>query len=467
MVGQIADTTHGPVQGVTGEGVRVFKGIPFAAPPVGRLRFQPPQPPETWTRPKPATDYGPAAPQQRDPVLEEMFGHPPFPTSEESCLTVNVWTPQRGAHNLPVMVWLHGGAFLTGSGRDVVFDGSRLASRHGVVVVTVNYRLGPLGFLYLGELLGDEYASSGNVGLLDQIAALHWVRDNITGFGGDPDNITVFGQSAGAMSVLTLMAMPAAQSLFHKAIAQSGSAEHTHTRERATAVARDLLTALALPEAEARRLLDLPVATLIHAQQSVGESMRERGDALGLPFAPVVDGLTLPQAPPAAFASGAVPPIPLISGTTEEEGRLFLLGPQASHGNEIAALIGERMFHAPTARLVEAHAARTSQVWTYLFTWRSTARNGELGACHSLDLPFVFDNLRASGVDRFTGPAAPQPLADAMSSAWASFARHGHPGAAWSAFETTHRAGMIFDAISRVESDPLRDIRTPRGVREP
>ncbi|MFC7265107.1 carboxylesterase/lipase family protein [Streptomyces lutosisoli] len=492
MAIEVVDTTLGPVEGTLGERVHVFKGIPFAAPPVGPLRFKPPQPPAPWTEAKPVQEYGPAAPQPRDLVLEQMFGHAPFPTSEVSCLTLNVWTPHRGAENRPVMVWLHGGAFLTGSGRDPVFDGSRLASLHDVVVVTVNYRLGALGFLYLGELLGDEYASSGNVGLLDQIAALRWVRDNIAAFGGDPGNVTLFGQSAGAMSVLSLMAMPAAQGLFHKAIAQSGSAECTHTRERATAVARDVLAALALPEHEAHRLLELPVATLLYAQQSVVEVMRQRGDALGLPFAPVVDGPTLPRAPLEAFTSGAASPVPLIAGTTLEEGRLFLVGPESPNVDDaavtalfdtefdkpeealeafrgvqpdtspmglLAALMGERMFRAPTARLLEAHAARTSQVWTYLFSWRSSARGGQLGACHSLDLPFVFDNLHAGGADRFTGKDAPQRLADALSSAWASFAHHGHPGVPWPAFDTAHRATMVFDVTSRMVRDPWNGVR--------
>lgn len=487
----IIHTSHGPVEGTTTRHGSVFKGIPYAA---ASLRFQPPQPAEVWTHVRSATEYGPAAPQPHDPLLERMFGNAPFPTDEGSCLTLNIWTPKAADTGRPVMVWLHGGAFLTGSGRDPVFDGSRLSALNDIVVITLNYRLGALGFLHLGDLLGEEYADSGNIGLLDQIAALRWIRDNVTSFGGDPGNVTIFGQSAGAMSVLTLIAMPAAAGLFHKAIAQSSSAEYVHTPGDATTVAQEVLAALSLPDHAAQALLDIPIEMLLRAQQAVGESMRARGDGLGLPFAPVVDGVTLPEVPFDAIKEGTAV-VPLILGTTLEEGRLFLAGPDAPFVDEetvsalfgaafdnpgeamsvlrkvqpdpsplgmIAALTGERMFRAPTARLAEALSTRNKNVWTYLFAWRSTAHDGRLGSCHSLDLPFVFDNLGSPGVTRFTGDHPPQSLADTMSSAWAAFARHGHPGATWPAFDLTHRRTMIFDASSSVIEDPLPGLRSMR-----
>ncbi|MBT2469842.1 carboxylesterase/lipase family protein [Streptomyces sp. ISL-66] len=488
----IIRTAHGPVEGTTSEGVSSFKGIPFAAPPVGPLRFRPPSPPEPWAAVRPATHYGPAAVQPRDVLLEGMFGQPAFPTDEASCLTLNIWT--QGPHGpvRPVMVWLHGGAFLTGSGRDSVFDGSRLARHHDVVVVTLNYRLGALGFLYLKDLLGSQYAESGNVGLLDQVAALDWVRDNIAAFGGDPANVTLFGQSAGAMSVASLMTMPSAAGLFQKAIAQSGSAEYAHTTERATDVTRQMLAALSIPEEAAGALLDVPAVDLLNAQQGVSEAMRTRGDGLGLPFAPVVDGSVLPRVPLEAIRNGAGARIPLLLGTNLEEGRLFLIGPgaptmdedslsalfdaaypdpiaareafqvtgqDASPSGLFAALIGEQMFRAPAARLAEAHASITPDVWLYLFTWRSSARNGDLGACHSLELPFIFDNLDQPGVHKFTGLEPPAELAHTMSCAWAAFARGGSPHPDWNRFDADAHWAMTFDEDSRPVADPLRPVR--------
>ncbi|MEV8311127.1 carboxylesterase/lipase family protein [Streptomyces flavidovirens] len=484
----ITHTVYGPVKGVTGERGVAFKGIPYAAPPVGPLRFQPPSPPDPWDAVRPATAYGPAAPQPHDVLLEAMFGQPPFPTDEASCLTLNIWTPSPHGEARPVMVWLHGGAFLTGSGRDTVFDGSRLAQQHDVVVVTLNYRLGALGFLYLPELLGEGYEQSGNLGLLDQVAALAWVRDSISAFGGDPGNVTLFGQSAGAMSVVSLMAMPAAAGLFHKAIAQSGNAEYVHGADHATAVTREILTALSIAEDEADKLLDVPAARLLEAQQTVSEAMRARGEGMGLPFAPVIDGAVLPQAPIEAIENGAATDIPLILGTNLEEGRLFLLGPDAPAIDDasllnlfgavyadphkaleafratehdpsplalLAAITGEQMFRAPTARLAEAHLSHNPNVWLYLFTWRSTAGNTDLGACHSLELPFVFDNLDQPGVEMFTGPRPPLDLARAMSAAWATFARSGTPGCDWAPFEAHTHPTMIFGTDHRMADDPL------------
>ncbi|MCP3818470.1 carboxylesterase/lipase family protein [Streptomyces sp. A3M-1-3] len=490
----IIRTAYGPVEGTSTTRGTAFKGIPFAAPPIGSLRFQPPQPPQPWAEVRPATAYGPAAPQPHDLVLEEMFGQPPFPTDEASCLTLNIWTPSPNSRGTacPVMVWLHGGAFLTGSGRDPVFDGSRLAHRHDVIVITLNYRLGALGFLHLGELLGERYAQSGNLGLLDQAAALAWIRDNIEAFGGDPGNVTVFGQSAGAMSVVSLLAMPAAAGLFHKAIVQSGSAEYVHEPAHATAVTRELLAALDIAEDAAHTLHDVPVGRLLQAQQAVGEAMRARGEGLGLPFAPVIDGVTLPEAPLDAIRNGSAAGIPVILGTNLEEGRLFLIGPDAPAIDEasltalfgaaydepdkaldafralepdpsplglLAALTGEQMFRAPTARLAETQALVSPDLWLYLFTWRSKAGNGELGACHSLELPFVFDNLDQPGIRKFTGDEPPTSLAHSMSTAWATFARFGDPGADWAPFDTDSHRTMIFDTASMTADDPLGAIR--------
>ncbi|HEY3482591.1 MAG TPA: carboxylesterase/lipase family protein [Streptomyces sp.] len=487
----IVRTVHGPIEGTATAHGAVFKGIPYAAPPTGPLRFRPPRPVTPWRETRPATAYGPAVPQPRDELLEKMFGQPPFPTDEAACLTVNVWTPSTGGGPRPVMVWLHGGAFRTGSGSDPVFDAGNLTERHDVVVVTLNYRLGALGFLQLAELLGEEYAHSGNVGLLDQVAALAWVRDNIAAFGGDPANVTLFGQSAGAMSALSLMAVPAAGGLFHKAIIQSGNAEFVHPPERATALSRELLSLLGLDEATAHRLHDIDPRALVTAEQALGRAMAARGEGPGLPFLPVVDGSTLPTTPLEAIRSGRAARVPLIVGANLEEARLSLLlappgpveeaalpglfgaayrdpgtaltayravEPDPTPTGLATALATEQMFRAPTARIADAHAVWTPDVWHYLFAWRSTALGGHLGACHSLELPFVFGNLDQTSVPRFTGAEPPQPLADAMGAAWTAFARNGTPGARWPAFEPRDRPTMIFDRRTRVSGDPLRTV---------
>ena len=473
------ETTHGTVRGRAG----AFKGIPFAHAP----RFGPPLPPEQWQGIRDATEYGPAAPQNHDPVLEQMFGAAPFPVDESGCLTLNIWTPAADDTRRPVLVWIHGGAFISGSGRDAVFDGTRLAARGDVVVVTLNYRLGAFGFLQLADRPG-----SGNLGLLDQVAALEWVRANIAAFGGDPDNVTLFGQSAGAVSVAALLAAPVAMGLFGKAIVQSGNAEALTDAAQAAAVTRELLGLLGIEESSTERLLDRPMEELLRAQAELGAAMRARG-GLGLPFGPVVDGVVLTGQPLDAVRGGAAAGIPLLVGANLEEGRMFTeLAPDAPPvGPELlsaaagayfpdgakalesfrrlerdvtpsglfAAMLGEHMFRAPSVRLAQAQAERGPAVWSYLFNWRSTAMGGRLGACHSLELPFVFDNLGAPGTDRFTGPDAPQALADEISGAWVRFARHGTPGDDWPAYETGSRWTKVFDIPVRTEQDPRSELR--------
>jgi para-nitrobenzyl esterase len=515
------ETGYGTLVGRAG----AFKGIPFAR----AHRFGHPRPPEPWTGVRDATEYGPAAPQNPDPVLERMFGAPPFPIDEAECLTLNVWTPAVDDARRPVMVWIHGGAFLNGSGRDLVFDGTRLAARGDVVVVTLNYRLGVFGFLHLEGRTG-----SGSLGLLDQIAALEWIRLNIEAFGGDPGNVTLFGQSAGAMSVAALLAVPSATALFHKAIVQSGSAEGLTDIAGATAVTAEFLDLLGIDDPGDKRLLELPTKELLRAQHELSQAMRDRG-GFGLPFGPVLDGSLLSRQPLDAVRTGSAAGIPLIVGSNLEEGRMFTeLVPDAppvtaeqvtavaaalfpdgpatvaalrrlerdtSPAGLFAALLGERMFRTPGIRLAEAQsqaqararaqgqgkaeghgqahaqgqarlqvpprggtrggvgAGRPAGVWTYLFSWPSAALDGRLGCCHSLELPFVFDNLRAPGTELFTGPDAPQSLADEISDAWTRFAHHGTPGDDWPAYDTGSRRTRILGVPVRTEDDPRSELR--------
>jgi para-nitrobenzyl esterase len=308
----VVRTPYGLVAGNQENDVAVFRGIPYARPPVGELRFRAPLPPEPWDGPRDATRFGPIAMQNPSP-MDSVFGRVERPAASEDCLTLNVWTPavsseflvpgsesapfQPGARNQgpgtrrPVMVWIHGGAFVGGSGSTPWYDGTSFAARGDVVLVTLNYRLGALGFLHLADLGGDAFAGSGNIGILDQVAALRWVRDSIAAFGGDPENVTIFGESAGAMSVGTLLGLPEARGLFRRAILQSGGAGNIKPAEAATEIARQMLAALDLGPHQLESLRTVPAEALLTAQAKVTEANR---GGTGIPFEPVIDGTVLP-----------------------------------------------------------------------------------------------------------------------------------------------------------------------------
>jgi para-nitrobenzyl esterase len=485
----VAETTTGRVQGSIEGDVAVFRGIPYAAPTGGAARFRPPEPPASWTGVRDATRFAAIAPQNPSP-LEAMFGGA-RPAMGEDCLALNVWTPATEGGGRPVVVWIHGGAFVTGSGSTPWYDGSSFASRGDVVCVTINYRLGALGFLHLADLGGEAYASSGNLGLLDQVAALTWVRDNIEAFGGDPANVTVFGESAGAMSIGALLGMPAARGLFRRAIPQSGAANHVSSRDTATRVALDLLDALGLDRTQVDRLRDLPVEALLAAQLEVAAT---RG--LGrLPHQPVVDGTAVPESPLEAVTAGSAAGVDLLLGTNVDEMRLFtaldpriaaidepalltradeLFGPGAgaaaietyrgtrpgSGAAEVwTAVLSDQVFRVPAVRLAERQSAH-APVHLYLFTWATPAFGGALGSCHALEIPFVFNNLDAPGVSLFTGEptASARRLAESMHDTWTAFARGGDPNGAglppWPPFTNDQRATMVLGEHSTVEEDP-------------
>ncbi len=449
----IVETPCGQLRGVQGQ-VFSFKGIPYANP----TRFRPPGPVAPWLGVRDAIEYGPAAPHPADPTLLEMFHQPRPPMSEQGCLTLNVWTSALSGRR-PVMVWIHGGGFTTGTGRDTLFDGSHLALRQDVVVVTINYRLGPLGFLHLEDVLGAEYADSGNLGILDQVAALGWVRDSITAFGGDPDNVTIFGQSAGALSVATLLAVPSARGLFHKVISQSGNGDFVKTPDEATEMTRLLSKTLCV---EVEHLAEVTAMDLIDGIDRAGARLREQGDTLGLLFAPVIETPSLPRSGLSAIEAGEALDISILAGWTTDEACIWRIGgldvpfAQAEFIDGLAELAGQQdvvadrraagddpweigaalttQFHFvdPTKRLIAAQS-RFAPCWSYEFTWASPTHGGVLGAAHTIDLPFTFDNLDAPGVRHFTGDDAPQSLADDLSARWAAFARTGQPGSGWTA----------------------------------
>jgi para-nitrobenzyl esterase len=332
MGNPIVETRYGKVQGSEQGSISVWKGIPFAQPPTGQRRFRAPQLPEPWTGVREATTFSPMAPQVPE-VGASMVGAigadravEPRPMSED-CLYLNIWSPGASAGQRPVMVYIHGGAFTLGSASDPWYDGTSFAANHNIVVVSLNYRLGILGFAYLKNLAGADATNTGNCGLLDQIAALEWVRENIAAFGGDPDNVTVMGESAGAMSIGTLLGMPAAQGLFRRAILQSGGASNLVTRPRATQVAQALLAKLGLETSQLAALADVPLEALLKIQPELG---REFGGILA--YSPMIDGETLPQHPSAMIAQGSAANVAILAGTNRDEWRLFAMmsgGPKA------------------------------------------------------------------------------------------------------------------------------------------
>lgn len=494
MSAMIVETASGRVEGTEEGGVRVFRGIPFAAAPVGARRLRPPQPAEAWSGIRDATRFGVWAPQL--PPASSLTGEITGDMGDD-CLTVNVWTPAVDAARRPVLVWVHGGGFTGGSGAMPLYSGGRLAGRGDVVVVTFNYRLGILGFLAHPDLTDPETGAAGNWGLLDQVAALRWVRDNIGAFGGDPGNVTVFGESAGSMSVADLLAMPVAEGLFHRAICQSGP-------PRALSMSRtETVTAKLLAELGAAHPADLrevPVDRLLGAH---GAMMAKPGAGM-LPVAPVVDGATLPRPPEEAIADGASVNIPLIIGSNRDEWKLFIAGdpngrdPDQSvildriqrsfSAEDVAvsaadmidayrairgsrglstdprelwsAIESDRVFRVGSVTTAEAHANHQPATYMYLFEWESPAMRGALGAAHGVEIPFVFNALDQPGQDRFAG-AGPEAegLATQMQDAWVSFARTGHPGGSWPRYDAERRTTMVWGRTSRPEDAPLEEER--------
>ncbi len=494
------DTTAGTIQGLREDGLNVFKGVPYAAPPVGDRRWLPPGPPQTIEGVYKATSFRPIAPQQQiDPALmppafAEIFegiSSNPEPTSED-CLHLNIWSPGLDDAKRPVLFWIHGGAFNTGSGSMPSYSGTNLANRGDVVVVTINYRLGPLGFINLNDLTQGAIPSTGNEGLLDQVAALEWVRDNIAAFGGDPGNVTIFGESAGGMSVGALLGMPRARGLFHKAIPQSGACHTALPRETARRIAELFLKIADVAPNDAQALRSLSVEELLAAQTKLGIQAGFMGQNLSsMPLQPVIDGEILPALPFETVQNGSADGVPILVGTTAEEWNLFKfmdptiagideagikkrlgnaireedaerliatyresLGPDTSMPDIYGAITTDQVFRVPAVRLAEAHHRRGQQAYSYLFTWKSPAFGGALGACHALEIGFAFGNLTPGF--HGSGPEA-EALTEAMQDAWIAFARTGDPsGGALGTWPTygKDRATMILDKDCRVQNAP-------------
>ena len=475
----IIETANGKLAGARRAGILSFKGIPFAAPPIGPLRWRMPEPPLPWAGVRDATLFGticPQAPTQLESLMGSTIGE-----QSEDCLYLNVWTPGCDDAKRPVMVWIHGGAFVIGAGSQGIYNGRHLAARD-VVVVTINYRLGAFGFLDMTDATDGKLPGTGNEGLADQILALDWVKRNIAVFGGDPANVTIFGESAGGMSIGALLGCAPALELLHKAIPQSGGAHIGHDRERASRAGRAILEEMGLSASDSARALDAPYGAIVKAQIAVLADSRDGKDArkLGrLPFQPVIDGTLLPVRPIDAVRAGSAAGIAMLAGTMREEWKLFSAADPrlrlmtakgftqrvtrlakeeaaavlAAYANGSAferfnAVMTDKSFTVPAIRLAEAQNAR-APVYLYRFDWRSPFLGGIMGSCHALELGFVFGTHAEKLVGTFfgTGPVA-EALSHATTDAWTAFAKTGNPATAatgaWPRYDSASRQTMIF-----------------------
>lgn len=468
---------EGEALSVNGHQVLSFRSIPYAAPPVGPRRFRAPEPPLPWAHKRDARTRGPTAPQ----ILGVMRD---LPEQSEDCLLLNVWTP--GLHGArPVIAFFHGGAFVTGSSQHTMYDAHALAQRGDVVVVSFNYRLGAIGYADLGALGEASFDADANNGLRDQIAALQWIREHIEAFGGDPENVTLLGQSAGAMSVSTLLGVPSAYPLYRRVIAQSGGAHHVTSREHSARMAKLLLDALKVSPRELHKLRELPFAQIAAAQAECMRSFILVGPehlplySGSMTLLPVVDGELIPRPPIDTIASGQGSAAPLLTGSNRDENRFWTVlvdssklqsldesalhkiidrrlpddaerviaayrarMPAAKAWEVYSAIETDRMFRLPATRVAQARAAHGQSTFLYAFDFVGPLFDGELGACHTMEVPFVFGIVEAGFGRVFTGggPEA-RALSDRMLDAWLSFVRTGDASCAslgrWPAFSAS------------------------------
>ena len=490
----IVTTTSGKVEGLqTKNGVLAFLGIPFAQPPKGELRFAAPVEVTPWEGVRSTTKSGPAAPQP-------VFGNDPADkfAQDEDCLNLNIWTPAADGRKRPVLVFIHGGAFEVGRSGDPLYNGADYARRGDIVYASINYRVGALGFLYLDDF-DAKYKGSGSNGIRDQILALRWLKKNISKFGGDPKNITIMGESAGAMSVFTLMGLPKAKGLFQKAIAESGPISWLRSKTEGAVLTKEFMKAAGVTDVAGLR--KLTPKQLIEAQGKLGSQL---GFNAICTWTPVIDGTVIPKEPFAAIRDGAADGIALLNGSNHDEYTFFIMfypglqarlnvllqgwpqlreklvtrkqdvldfynkrnptpGPEKSSVSSAVAFVTDEAFLVPHIKVSEAQSKHAKD-WMYRFDWKSHARNKEyLNACHGLDLPFLFKYFDPDSPGDIVGPNPPMGLADAMQDAWLSFVRTGNPNhkglPQWPAYEPAHRATMIFNTKSKVIEDPDPEVR--------
>ncbi len=496
-----AETTFGKIRGADNNGIKVFKGIPYGASTAGANRFMAPADPAKWTGVRDALEYGHSAPQRNPdaparPGVLSISGEN-LPPEGEDCLVLNVWTPAVGASGKrPVMFWCHGGGFATGSGSSPDNDGANLVRRGDVVVVTINHRLNVLGFANLSEF-ATEFTASGDAGMLDIVQALKWVRANIANFGGDPNTVMIFGQSGGGRKVETLLAMPSAKGLFHRAAIESGATMQLVERATAMRVGEQLLAKLGIAKNQAREIQKVPVEKIMSAYFAVLKDATGV-DQMTAGFSPTMDGKMVAQHPFHPVASNVSPDVPVLIGSTRTELTTSYLNDAAAFSlddnglrTRVQAIVGSQTAHiidvyrkanpsappsdlffliasdhrytAPTMKIAERRAALgKGPVYLYYFTWETPVMGGKLKSPHTMEIPFVFDNVKISA--RLTGGGADaMALADRVSDAWIAFARTGNPNTPklprWPAFNAKERATMVINNASKVVNDPLREQR--------
>jgi len=488
----IVTTKSGKIEGSFEDGLYVFKGIPYAAPPVGDLRWMSPQPVKKWSGVRPAKKFGPIAPQNMM-VGGPIAGFEEAEPQDEDCLFLNIWTPGLDSAKRPVMFWIHGGAFTIGSGSSAMYSGDKLPKRGNVVLVTINYRLGMLGFLRLKDATGGKIPATGNEGLLDQVAALKWVKENIAAFGGDPKNVTVFGESAGGMSIGCLMAMPSARGLFHKGILESGVGSTAGPLEPANTTGEVFLKTAGVKKDDVKSLRALTPAQLLELELKMRVVMAKLGEAATITATiPVIDGDIIPDVPNKLARQGSAKDIATIIGTNLDEWQLFALmqpgfgqidentmfkrlevfmseedakglaavykkarenrGEIATTSAIFSAIQTDYMFRIPALELVEAQRDNKHLAYNYLFTWKSPVMDGVLGACHALEIGFVFGKYDPMFCG--SGPDADK-LSQCMQDAWLAFARTGDPSCKsigkWPVYGSK-RMTMILDKHCRMEA---------------
>jgi para-nitrobenzyl esterase len=486
-----ADTQSGKVQGIANGGIKEFKGIPYGAPTGGKNRFMPPQKPASWTGVRECLAYGPISPQTIASLssdyaqLIEWDRHSASGMGED-VLTLNIWTPGLNDGNKrAVMVSFHGGGFATGSGNGPQYDGGQLARLADVVVVTVNHRLASLGYLHLADLgAPPEFAHAGVAGMMDLVASLEWVRDNIANFGGDPAKVMIFGQSGGGSKTSTMLAIPSAKGLFHSAGIQSGSALRSATREEGTKSAELLLAKLGISKSNIAEIQKVPWQQILEAQTALGTTAA---------FTPVVDGTVLPHHPfdPAAPPESADVPV-IISNTLEdaalrltnfdltEEGLRTMMNQRYGAKAETMLALYRNRYPNKSPYLIQAQivtdtgthrnallqaerkaAQGKAPAYMYLWTFASSGFNGKFGAVHGTDVPGVFNSYRdpVGGA----GSSDQRALFERFATAWVSMAKNANPNCSkipnWPAYDVANRATMIFDREIHVENDPRGDIR--------
>ena len=505
----VVDTANGKVRGAVIGGINVFKGLTYGASTSGPNRFMPPQKPEPWTGVRDAFEFGPISPQ-RNPKANvaalaasmyapgkpmSIFAYPAGVPEGEDCLVLDVYTPSvTDRRPRPVMVWLHGGGFAQGSASAPVYDGMNLARRGDVVVVGINHRLNVLGYAYLGELGGSDFAKSGNAGILDIVQSLQWVRDNIERFGGDPKNVTIFGESGGGSKVCTLLAMPCAKGLFHRAAIQSGPGIRSMEPEAATKLAEGLLAELGVAKSQVRELQKLPLENIMAAHfarsgaAGMGPGMRG--------FAPVVDGDSLPRHPFSPDAPSISADVPILIGYNRTEAEFSLMADPSVRQmtdddleRRVKTLFGDNSRRVidlyrktdpglspydlfvlmqtdsgmgiNSIRIAERKAAGGgAPAYLYNFNWDTPVEG--LRSPHTLEIPFVFNNIEIAKPLTGNGKEAFE-LANKVSDAWVAFARTGNPNTpglpAWPAYSDKDRGTMVIDNQSKVVNDPIRDKR--------